>query len=136
MFVVRSVQCVAFVLTTQFIGWLVMRIIPEVVVINSTALFGVIRTPLGIAAIILLGLVAIGWLGTARLNHWQSLGLVLVLAGGVSNVIDRLVWGGAVDYIPLGSWSTFNLADVEIVGGALLLVSGDAMCAIKKRSLV
>jgi signal peptidase II len=44
-----------------------------------------------------------------------------VLAGAISNVIDRMVYGGVIDFIHLhiGSWSwpIFNIADITIVLG-------------------
>ncbi|MEX0849256.1 MAG: signal peptidase II [Candidatus Dependentiae bacterium] len=44
-----------------------------------------------------------------------------VLAGAISNVIDRIVYGGVIDFIHvhIGSWSwpIFNIADVAIVLG-------------------
>ena len=49
--------------------------------------------------------------------------LSILIAGAVSNLIDRLLYGGVVDYLSLSffkfSWPTFNLADVMIVGGAV-----------------
>ena len=48
---------------------------------------------------------------------------VLVLAGAVSNIIDRFVYGGVVDFIQfhVGSWyfPTFNVADILVVGGVI-----------------
>ena len=54
-------------------------------------------------------------------------GLSLVLAGGVGNLMDRVLHDGrVVDFINLGigSWRTgiFNVADMAIMAGALLLV--------------
>jgi len=50
----------------------------------------------------------------------------LVLAGAVSNLIDRFVFGSVIDFIQLhvGSWywPTFNIADVFIVGGVIGLL--------------
>lgn len=52
--------------------------------------------------------------------------LVGILAGAVSNIIDRLWWGAVIDYIYIGWWlPVFNIADVLIAGSAglwLLLV--------------
>lgn len=42
----------------------------------------------------------------------------LVVGGGAGNLVDRTARGGVVDFIALGSWPTFNLADVAIVVGA------------------
>lgn len=54
-----------------------------------------------------------------------AVALGLVLGGAVGNLVDRLVrgHGGAViDFIDFQWWPVFNVADVGIVCGALLLV--------------
>ncbi len=47
---------------------------------------------------------------------------IFILAGGVSNVIDRMMYGCVVDYIPLLSISSFNFADALITIGAILIL--------------
>ncbi len=42
--------------------------------------------------------------------------LTLILIGALSNLIDRLIYGGVIDFINFSS-STFNLADCFIVSG-------------------
>ena len=54
--------------------------------------------------------------------------LALLLGGAVGNVTDRLfrapgvLRGAVVDFIKLGFWPTFNVADTAITVGGLLLV--------------
>ena len=48
--------------------------------------------------------------------------MALIVAGGIANVVDRLEAGSVVDMLHAGWWPTFNLADVSIVVGVLLLV--------------
>ena len=52
--------------------------------------------------------------------------IVLVLSGGIGNLIDRIVRGSVVDFIQFGFWKTFpvfNVADIAVcVGVGLLLV--------------
>ena len=47
--------------------------------------------------------------------------LWLILAGAVSNLIDRLTRGGVVDYIWLPGGGVINLADILILIGIVLL---------------
>lgn len=61
------------------------------------------------------------------LSRRESAGLALVLGGGVANWIDRLMHDGSViDFVSVGVGALrtgiFNLADVLIVLGVLLLV--------------
>lgn len=49
-------------------------------------------------------------------------GIGLALGGVSGNVIDLLWRGGIVDFIALGSWTIFNLADAAIVSGLVLTV--------------
>jgi len=59
-----------------------------------------------------------------RLTQW---GLALVLGGVLGNLTDRLFRGAVVDFLDLFighyRWPTFNLADVVITAGALLLLA-------------
>jgi signal peptidase II len=53
-------------------------------------------------------------------------GLVLILAGALGNLIDRIGWGYVIDFmlVYLGNWPfpAFNLADAAITVGAVLVV--------------
>lgn len=48
--------------------------------------------------------------------------LILILTGGISNFIDRVIYGGVVDYINLSFLPGFNLADLAISTGFLILI--------------
>lgn len=62
----------------------------------------------------------------------EHVGFALVAAGALGNVVDRAVRGYVVDFIHLTRWPIFNVADVAVVVGALLLV----LCASsRKRAL-
>jgi len=53
-----------------------------------------------------------------RRTMWVAVGL---LAGGaLGNLADRLREGAVVDYVEIGSWPPFNLADMAIVAGVAL----------------
>ncbi len=59
----------------------------------------------------------------------DAAGYALILAGAVSNLIDRVMRGAVVDWIDLywkaWHWPAFNLADVWITTGvALIIVAG------------
>ena len=74
-------------------------------------------------AITLVALGVVGYLfarNPTRPGMWVAAGL---LAGGaVGNLVDRVRAGEVTDYVDLGSWPPFNLADVAITLGVLALV--------------
>ncbi len=53
-------------------------------------------------------------------------GETLILAGGLSNLADRILFGGVLDFIlfSFGTWSfpVFNVADAAIVLGATIMI--------------
>ena len=66
------------------------------------------------------------------LSRMSRFALVLVLAGAVGNLYDRLVYGYVTDFLDLyvGSyhWPAFNVADSAITVGAVMLLA-DAIFA-------
>lgn len=70
-------------------------------------------------------IVMVGWqlFRTPENRKIQELGLVLILAGALSNIIDRVAFGCVIDFIDLKIWPVFNLADAFIVLGALFWVA-------------
>ena len=62
----------------------------------------------------------------AATQKWFEVALVLILAGAVGNLIDRIRVGYVVDFIELyyGAWRfpAFNVADMAIFFGAMMLV--------------
>jgi signal peptidase II len=77
-------------------------------------------------AVILIGLVCAA-LFARRLSTTRFVALALVAGGGISNLIDRLLYDGRVtDFLNVGIGSLrtgiFNLADMAILSGALLLL--------------
>ena len=62
----------------------------------------------------------------AATQKWFEVALVLILAGAVGNLIDRIRVGYVVDFIELyyGVWRfpAFNVADMAIFLGALMVI--------------
>lgn len=52
---------------------------------------------------------------------WMRLAMGMVLGGALGNAIDRVLSSAVTDFIDLGWWPVFNLADAGIVVGALIL---------------
>ena len=77
------------------------------------------------AAIVVATPLIILWLALLLVNKQRhpifSCGLTLILAGAVSNFIDRVIFGVTIDYLRVLT-GVLNLADVAIVTGAVLLI--------------
>lgn len=61
--------------------------------------------------------------------QWSRLarvGLVIFLAGGISNLVDRVAYGSVIDFLSIGvgpvRTGIFNVADVAIMAGVGLLI--------------
>lgn len=50
----------------------------------------------------------------------QSLGFAFFISGLAGNLFDRIFYSGVIDFIDLGFWPSFNLADVFIVIGVII----------------
>lgn len=83
--------------------------------------------PLLAAVAVVLSIVVVA-MGRRERDPWLVLALGLVLGGALGNLADRLfrdpgvLRGAVVDFIDLGPWPTFNIADAAITVGAVLLV--------------
>ena len=94
---------------------------------NSGAAFGVLHNgrPMLIAIAVVVTLAGAYYLLRWPRRWWvQRLGVSLGLGGTIGNLIDRVMVGSVFDFIDLGIWPVFNLADSAIViGMALILYS-------------
>ena len=83
-----------------------------------------LRTPMVVGFTTLaLGAIFLYWRRRAS-GSLEQLGLALVVAGAVGNLLDRLGRGYVVDFIHFAHWPVFNVADVLILAGGALLVAG------------
>jgi signal peptidase II len=79
------------------------------------------------AIAVAVSVVLVVWLKRLKPGEsWLALALALVLGGALGNLVDRVVFGHVVDFILL-HWQhrwyfpAFNVADMAITGGAILL---------------
>jgi signal peptidase II len=91
---------------------------------NSGIAFGVVIHQyffVGLWVFIVFMLSALWW--SKRDTSWKMhIPFILIFAGALGNMIDRIVYGCVIDYIPLLNISSFNFADILISGGAFLLL--------------
>lgn len=75
-----------------------------------------------ISNILLIGLLI--YLAIEELNLSSKLAKIatsLLIAGGIGNLIDRLIHGFVIDFISIWKYPYFNLADIYIIAAVLLL---------------
>jgi signal peptidase II len=68
-----------------------------------------------------LALVALAWWRRRRASNLEQAAFALIVAGAFGNAIDRLLRGYVIDFIEIHRWPVFNVADIAIVVGAVLL---------------
>jgi signal peptidase II len=99
---------------------------------NAGAAFGVLRSwPPLVSLIGLAAIIAIIFLRKERSKSGVlAVALGLLLGGALGNLIDRVLFGYVTDFFDAGiaiagrvyTWPTFNVADVAITSGVILLL--------------
>ena len=51
---------------------------------------------------------------------YEKIALIFILSGAASNLVDRVIHGCVIDFIDLGIWPVFNLADIYITIGVTI----------------
>ena len=76
-----------------------------------------------VVAITCVALAAVlGWFALAPERPWAWLAIGLLAGGALGNLIDRAREDAVTDWIDLPAWPSFNLADMAITLGAVVLV--------------
>lgn len=91
---------------------------------NTGGVFGILKgyPHLFTAAALLISLGAVAWAWrSAGRSRLLDLSLALLLAGALGNVADRLILGYVRDFVDLGFWPAFNLADACLSTSVALL---------------
>jgi len=109
---------ICLMLLDQISKYLVIKFRLFTIYFNPGVSFGILLSPVWVW----LNLAIIAVVGYFLIKK-PSLGLGLILAGGISNFIDRIAYGGVVDWVKLARvpWSN-NLADIWISMGVVLML--------------
>lgn len=93
--------------------------------INTGIAFSLFSGSTGVIAILTLiaiGVIAIVLVAYAGQHKLVPIGGGLLLGGSIGNLIDRISREGVTDFIAIGPWPPFNIADIAVTMGAILLV--------------
>ncbi len=100
----------------------VFSILEFVYVENYGAVFGLFSNqPINFAALSIGSIVVILLLLRIFFKKIPWLPVSLILGGAIGNIIDRYLYGFVVDFIKVGSFYVFNVADACITIGAGIL---------------
>lgn len=79
----------------------------------------------GVLALVVVGLIIYYYPRPEAREWWMRLALGMQAAGALGNLIDRLTLGGKVtDFISVGTFPVFNIADASITLGVGVLLLG------------
>jgi signal peptidase II len=94
---------------------------------NSGAAFGLFQngnTIFMILAVIVAGAILYYLPRTARKDWWLRLALCMQFAGALGHFVDRIQFGHVTDFISVGNFAIFNIADASITVGVAILILG------------
>lgn len=78
----------------------------------------------------------IAWLWRAE-NMFFAVCYGLVIGGALGNVVDRARFGAVIDFLDFHAyghhWPAFNVADMAVVSGIVLLIGGSLVFDFKKK---
>jgi|SRR3989344_6651791 len=64
------------------------------------------------------------YLKEIKQENFAFYAMLFLLAGTIGNLIDRIFFGYVTDFIDLGFWPVFNIADISnVVAGILIVIS-------------
>lgn len=101
----------------------VIALFEENLVVNEGVSFGIGRV--GTPVILLLFVVFFVWseMGWRSYGDWEKASVGMIRGGALGNLVCRVIWGGVIDYLRFLSLFVFNLADVFITLGCVVLVT-------------
>lgn len=94
---------------------------------NRGAAFGMFESQTFFLIAVAGGVFLFAWLHRREIHQYPQyfqIGLAITLGGALGNFIDRVRLGYVIDYLDLNFWPVFNIADINIVFGVILIILG------------
>lgn len=111
------IPLVGILIIDQLTKLVFLKYLSYLTLINQGIIFG-LETKAPIWIIVLILALILIWAIKTKLQY--QLGLGLIFGAGLSNLLDRLLRGGVVDFNL--KMTAFNLADLAVVVGVLMVV--------------
>ena len=124
----------------EFSVWLLRPVLKLRLVHNSGFIFGVLSgsaTPWVITAVVALAILALLYMYYRQIRSptlTARLTFGLTLGGAVGNLVDRFRFGYVVDFVDLGWWPVFNIADASINISIVIFLLLVLVGRVEKRS--
>ena len=103
-------------------GWLALEYAQ-----NRGAAFGLLAglaPVLSAASLAILAGLLVLYMRQAKPLLWQTVAIGLISGGALGNLTDRVRLGHVIDFLSVGPWPNFNIADSAITVGVLVLLWG------------
>jgi signal peptidase II len=103
-------------------GWLALEYTE-----NRGAAFGLLSglaSILTVVSIAILVSLLLHYLRQVRPPLWQTVAVGAIVGGAFGNLLDRFRLGYVIDFVSIGPWPNFNIADSAITIGVLVLIWG------------
>ncbi len=94
---------------------------------NRGAAFGLftgLAPVLALASIAVLVVLILHYSRQLQPSLWQTIGVGLIAGGAIGNLVDRVRLGYVVDFVSIGPWPNFNVADAAISIGVVIFIWG------------
>lgn len=94
---------------------------------NTGAAFGIFQNGnlvFTILAIVVILLILFYFPRTQRNDWWLRIAMILQFSGAAGNLIDRLMFAHVTDFLSVGRFAIFNVADASISVGVAVLILG------------
>lgn len=91
---------------------------------NTGTIFGLFKDAsmvFTVLAFVVIVLILFFYPQTPRKDWWLRIVLGIQLGGAIGNLIDRLFFGQVTDFLSVGNFAIFNIADASISCGAAIL---------------
>ena len=94
---------------------------------NRGAAFGVfagLAPVLALASVAVLAALLLSYAREPRPPRWHTIAVGLIAGGAIGNLVDRVRLGYVVDFVSVGPWPNFNIADAAITIGVSMWLCG------------